>query len=198
MAPKCSNVPAAAGPAARREPATKFKCNISASCKILQEKEQHYIPRCDAVRSGGTYGIHLQGLRCSMQATIKEQVGCLLRISSTLKIEAVPSSELSANFYHTTRCHILEDDRPHLHSHRYQNLKSNICGNRPKMTGQLMIAQSRPVQRGARDILSWRPNLLPALILIRILRRQYFWITMFQLQRSKMSVTQLNDWYKLF
>jgi hypothetical protein len=45
-------------------------------------------------------------------------------ISSTLKMEAICSSETSVETQHTTRRHIPEDDT--LHNHRCENLKSYI------------------------------------------------------------------------
>jgi hypothetical protein len=46
-----------------------------------------------------------------------------LAYSSTLKIDAVRSSETSVDFYQTIRHHILEDSS--LHSYRNENLKAN-------------------------------------------------------------------------
>jgi hypothetical protein len=43
-------------------------------------------------------------------------------ISSTLKMEAICSSETSVETQRNTRCHIPEDDT--LHNHRHENLKS--------------------------------------------------------------------------
>jgi hypothetical protein len=54
------------------------------------------------------------------------QPACLLifaePISSTLKMEAICSSEASIETQRATRCHIPEDDT--LHNHRCENLKS--------------------------------------------------------------------------
>jgi hypothetical protein len=66
-------------------------------------------------RFGGTYRLHLQG----------QLATCLLAgllNYSTLKMEAIRSSETSGAIQRTTRRHIPEDDT--LHNHRCENLKS--------------------------------------------------------------------------
>jgi hypothetical protein len=68
-------------------------------------------------RFGGTYHLHLQGRR---QATCL--LTGLLNYSSTLKMEAICSSETSGATQRTTRRHIPEDYT--LHNHRSENLKS--------------------------------------------------------------------------
>jgi hypothetical protein len=64
-------------------------------------------------RFGGTYRLHLQGRRLLVLAEI---------ISSTLKMEAICSSETSVETQQTTRRHIPEDDT--LPNHGCENLKS--------------------------------------------------------------------------
>jgi hypothetical protein len=57
----------------------------------------------------GKFYLRLQG-RIISQANRKKKAGCvLLGFLSTLKMEAVCSSETSTNFYHTIRHHIPED-----------------------------------------------------------------------------------------
>jgi hypothetical protein len=70
-------------------------------------------------RFGGIYRLHLQGRRNN---SASKQV-CLLAepVSSTLKMEAIYSSETSVATQQTIR-HIPEDDT--LHNHRCENLKS--------------------------------------------------------------------------
>jgi hypothetical protein len=85
---------------------------------------------------GGIYRLHLQGRRISRarnqsQSMIWELclppafrlVSCST-YSSTLKMEAICSSETSVETRRTTRRHIPEDDT--LHNHRCENLKSYI------------------------------------------------------------------------
>jgi hypothetical protein len=55
-------------------------------------------------RFGETYRFHLQGRR------IVQKLDGLLNYSSTLKMEAIRSSETSGATQRTTRRHILEDD----------------------------------------------------------------------------------------
>jgi hypothetical protein len=62
---------------------------------------------------GGTYRLHLQGRRNRFSKLASKQVACHLLaepISSTLKIEAICSSETSVQTQRTTRRHIPEDD----------------------------------------------------------------------------------------
>jgi hypothetical protein len=42
----------------------------------------------------------------------------------TLMMEAASTSEMSVNFYHTTRCNNPEDSQ--LHIHHFENLKSHL------------------------------------------------------------------------
>jgi hypothetical protein len=74
-------------------------------------------------RFGGTYCLHLQGRRwhsaCQLLARWFAEP-----ISSTLKKEAICSSETSVETQRTTRRHISEGDT--LHNHRCENLKSYI------------------------------------------------------------------------
>jgi hypothetical protein len=78
--------------------------------------------RCNR-RSGGTYRLHLQGRRKFQQVPASKQVASLvqgachlltgwflLKFSSTLKMEAICSSETSVTSQQTTRRHIPEDD----------------------------------------------------------------------------------------
>jgi hypothetical protein len=57
---------------------------------------------------------------------LEEQVTSMLvpclAYSSTLKMEATCSSEMSVDFYRTTRIYVPEDTT--LHNHRCENLKS--------------------------------------------------------------------------
>jgi hypothetical protein len=69
-------------------------------------------------RFGGPYHLRLQGRRGGGKL-----VSCLA-YSPTPKMEAIHSSETSVDFYHTTRCYVPEDST--LHSHGYENHKSNI------------------------------------------------------------------------
>jgi hypothetical protein len=76
-------------------------------------------------RFGGTYRLHLQGRRNKFSK--KPACHLLARwfaepVSSTLKMEAICSSETSVETQRTTRRHIPEDDT--LHYHRCENLKS--------------------------------------------------------------------------
>jgi hypothetical protein len=71
-------------------------------------------------RFGGTCRFHLQGRRIVQFATCL--LAGLLNYSSTLKMEAIRSSETSGTNLRTTRRHIPEDDT--LHNHRCENLKS--------------------------------------------------------------------------
>jgi hypothetical protein len=59
-------------------------------------------------RFGGTYRLHLQGLRIVQLATCL--LDGLLNYSSTLKMEAIRFSETSGATQRTTRRHISEDD----------------------------------------------------------------------------------------
>jgi hypothetical protein len=75
-----------------------------------------YSPLSFNRRFGGTHRLHLQGchlLACWIFAEL---------ISSTLKMEAICSSETSVETQRTTRRHIPEDDT--LPNHRCENLKS--------------------------------------------------------------------------
>jgi hypothetical protein len=58
-------------------------------------------------------------------------------ISSTLKMEAIYSSETSAATQETTRRHIPEDNT--LHNHRCENLKSNMTSLSSSMASQCII-----------------------------------------------------------
>jgi hypothetical protein len=80
-------------------------------------------------RFGGTYRLHLEGWRNNFSKN--QRAECLPPayllvlaeiISSTLKVEAVWSSEMLVATQQTTRCHIPEDDT--LHNHRCENLTS--------------------------------------------------------------------------
>jgi hypothetical protein len=71
-------------------------------------------------RFGGTYRLHLQGRRNNFSRN--QQVSRWKIISSTLKMEAICSSETSVTNQETTRRHIPEDDT--LPNHRCENLKS--------------------------------------------------------------------------
>jgi hypothetical protein len=51
-------------------------------------------------------------------------LGSYLAYSSTLKMEIICSSEMSVDVIRITRCYVPEDRT--LHSHRWDNLKSNI------------------------------------------------------------------------
>jgi hypothetical protein len=88
-------------------------------------------------RFGGTYHLYLQGRRnrysrkpASKQVASRMQNACHLLtywflavlISSTLKMEAIYSSETSVATQQTTRSYIPEVDT--LHNHRCENLKS--------------------------------------------------------------------------
>jgi hypothetical protein len=66
-------------------------------------------------RFGGTYRLHLQGRRMFSKPASKQ-------VASTLKMEAIPSSETSGTTQRTTRRHIPEEDT--LENHRCENLKS--------------------------------------------------------------------------
>jgi hypothetical protein len=84
-----------------------------------------YSPLSFNRRFGGTYRLHLQGRR----NRFSKPATCHLfarwfaeRISSTLKMEAISSSETSVETQQTTRRHIPEDDT--LQNHRCENLKS--------------------------------------------------------------------------
>jgi hypothetical protein len=81
-------------------------------------------------RFGGTYRLHLQGRKenirkSAREASVRDVKGFTCGLSyiflSTLKMEAIRSSETSVNTT-STRCHIPEDC--FLHSHRHENLKS--------------------------------------------------------------------------
>jgi hypothetical protein len=73
-----------------------------------------------------TYRVHFQVLRESQEISLCLPVGAIsLAYSSILKMDAVFSPETSVNLYRILRRHIQENST--LHSHRCQNLKSNIC-----------------------------------------------------------------------
>jgi hypothetical protein len=74
-----------------------------------------------ARRFGGTYRLHLQGRR-NRQACRLLARWFAEPISSTLKMEAISSSETSGATQWPTRRHISEDDN--LHNHRCENLNS--------------------------------------------------------------------------
>jgi hypothetical protein len=63
-------------------------------------------------RFGGTYRLHLQGRRNFQQEPACHLLTCwsLLKFSSTLKMEAICSTETSVDFQQTTRRHIPEHD----------------------------------------------------------------------------------------
>jgi hypothetical protein len=75
------------------------------------------ITPCSAARVNlyfsGIYHFHLQAI-----------LGSCLAYSSALKIEMILSYEMSVDFIRITRCYVPEDRT--LHSHRRDNLKSNI------------------------------------------------------------------------
>jgi hypothetical protein len=87
--------------------------------------EDNYVVRvtpCTAVEIyhtfGGTYCLHLHSLRVNIASINEEAVSrasflliIFLTHSSILKMEAVCSSETSANFYRTTMCQICEGSR---------------------------------------------------------------------------------------
>jgi hypothetical protein len=76
-------------------------------------------------RFGRSYRLHLQGRRMSRARNQRESrclLDGLLNYSSTLKMEAIRSSETLGATQWTTRRHIPEDDT--LHNHRCENLKS--------------------------------------------------------------------------
>jgi hypothetical protein len=78
-------------------------------------------------RFGGTYRLYLQGRRISRASSGFPPAFTLVSCSaysSTLKIEAICSSETSVDFQQTTRRYIPEDST--LHNHRCENLKSYI------------------------------------------------------------------------
>jgi hypothetical protein len=84
---------------------------------------------------GGIYCLHLQGRRKSRARNQHESrwgaesfslplafmLICCSSYSSTLKMEAICSSEMSVDFQWSTRRYILEDST--LHNHRCENLK---------------------------------------------------------------------------
>jgi hypothetical protein len=83
---------------------------------------RYYIIR----RFGGTYRLHLQVRRKNKNPRGRNQrehvaAAIFSFFSSTLKMEAIRSSEMSVNTISTLR-HIPEDDI--LHNHRRENLKS--------------------------------------------------------------------------
>jgi hypothetical protein len=84
---------------------------------------------CDR-RFGGTYRLHLQGRRNNFSFPPVYLLVLAEIISSTLKLEAICSSETSVATQQTTRRHIPEDDI--LHNHRCANLKSYVIQSRPK------------------------------------------------------------------
>jgi hypothetical protein len=76
---------------------------------------------------GRTYRLHLQGRRNRFSKSVNKHVASRMfaePISSTLKMEAISSSEKSGATQRTTRRHIPDDNT--LHSHRCENLKSYI------------------------------------------------------------------------
>jgi hypothetical protein len=81
-------------------------------------------------RRFGTYCLHFQDRRYAMQVTNEpsQLADCFLRVafslSSTLKTEAVHSSDASANFRRITRYRIPKDSSPH--SLRCGHLKPKI------------------------------------------------------------------------
>jgi hypothetical protein len=81
-------------------------------------------------RFGGTYRLHLQSRRIS-RAKNQREIRCQAELascsaySSTMKMEAIFSSETSGDFQRTTRRYIPEDRA--LHNHRCENLKSYTC-----------------------------------------------------------------------
>jgi hypothetical protein len=62
----------------------------------------------------GTYRLHLQGQRNNSARTSRWQGGAWWIISSTLKMEAICSSDTSVATQQTTRRHIPEDDTPYM------------------------------------------------------------------------------------
>jgi hypothetical protein len=72
-------------------------------------------------RFGGTYRLHLQGWKISL-ARNRSEDEWQASYSSTLKMEAICSSETSLDTQRTTRRYIPEDGT--LHNHRCENLKS--------------------------------------------------------------------------
>jgi hypothetical protein len=82
-------------------------------------------------RLGGTYRLHLQDRRTLL---VLAKI-----ISSTLKMEAIYSSETSVATQQTTRRLIPEDDT--LHNHRCENLKSYI----PKFAWSLSFRKARQI-----------------------------------------------------
>jgi hypothetical protein len=79
-------------------------------------------------RFGGTYRLHLPGRKNNFSKQVASlPPACMLvlaEIISTLKMEAISSSQTSVATQQTTRRHIPEDDT--LHNHRCENLKSYI------------------------------------------------------------------------
>jgi hypothetical protein len=73
---------------------------------------------CVNRRFGGTYRLHLQGRKCRLQPPA--HAGSSHSDFSTLKMEAIRSSETSVHTRYTRR-NIPEDGI--LHSHRRENLK---------------------------------------------------------------------------
>jgi hypothetical protein len=71
----------------------------------------------------------IQWVPRAVSLRVKRPPACLLvlaeLISSTLKTEAIFSSETSVETQRTTRLHIPEDDT--LHNHRCENLKSHVA-----------------------------------------------------------------------
>jgi hypothetical protein len=74
-------------------------------------------------RFGGTYRLHLQDRKNKLSKSFVH-AGFLLGLFSTLKMEAICSSETSVDVQRTTRRYIPEDST--LHDHRCENLKSNM------------------------------------------------------------------------
>jgi alkylhydroperoxidase family enzyme len=86
---------------------------------------------------GETYRLHFQRRQIHERGTVVNRymqpaahAGSPLADFSTLKMEAIRSSETSANAL-STQCHIPEDDI--LHSHRCESLKSYKKGTRSEL-----------------------------------------------------------------
>jgi hypothetical protein len=81
--------------------------------------------------SGGAYRLHFQGWRISRARNQRESkwqaefFASCSAYSSTLKMEAICSTETSIDIRRTTRRYIPEDST--LHNHRCENLKSWLC-----------------------------------------------------------------------
>jgi hypothetical protein len=98
-------------------------------------------------RFGGTYRLHLQDRRIVQQSSEQASGTCwlaaLLNYSTTLKMEAIRSSETSGTTQRTTRRHIPEEDT--LQNHRCENLKSYtlIFNNLYKREGEIVPVLNR-------------------------------------------------------